>query len=184
MFAKDYWKSKELYKSISNTIPGFQNLEPGQNIFIKDQEGNLSYKVMTKPLRTTEQIIDDTVNGITIGKPSSTMTMVSRELVRGGLGFMASLLKHALKSIDIDLDADQRHDFDLYLQDIKTGENHWFRANHKQGKIESLLSTQVDFDKEGNIVKDNGLTDRDPYQMLQSEAFKNNFTSLRQNVKG
>lgn len=184
MFAKDYWKSKELYKSISDAIPEFENLQIGQSISINDDNGNLSYKVMTKPLRTTEEIIDDTVSGITIGKPSSTMTMVSRELVRGGLGFMASLLKHALKSIDIDLDADQRHDFDLYLQDMKTGENHWFRANHKQGKLESLLSMQVDFDKDGNVVKEKGLSDRDPYQMLQSEEFKNNFTSLRQNIKG
>lgn len=184
MFVKDYWKSKELYKLISDTIPGFQSLEPGQNIFMKNHTGNLTYKVITKALKSTEQIIDDTVNSITIGKPNSTMTMVSRELVRGGVGFMSSLLKHALKAIDIDLDSDYRYDFDLYLQDIRTGENHWFRANHKQGKLEHLLSTQVVFDKDGNVVKEKGLSDRDPCQMLQSAGFKNNFTSLGQNIKG
>lgn len=184
MFAKDYWKSKELYKGISDAIPGFKNLEPGESIFIKDQGGNLSYKVMTKPLKTIEQRIDETAKGIIIGKPDSRMTMISRELVKGGLGFMASILNHALKSIDIDIESDQKHDFDLYLQDMKTGENYWFRANHKQGKLESLLSLEVEFDKDGNVVKEKGITNRDPHQMLTSEAFKNNFTSLRQNIKG
>ena len=183
MWADNYWKSKELYKEVSRVIPGFENLEPGQDIFIKDQKGNLSYKVIAKPLPT----LDDSVSGIVIGgKPDSRITMATREVAKVGLRAMFGLFREAFKAVNIDLEAITKNDFDLYLQNIKTGENIWLRVNHKQEKVQGMLTFLVDYDKEGNITdaKENwGGSRHSPEEIIRSEEFKSNFTSLHQNIK-
>ena len=187
MWADNFWKAKELYKDISKAIPGFENLEPGQSISIKDQEGNLAYKISTVKVGTPMENIEKGVGGIVVnGKPNSVMTMATRGAVYLGATSLYKLMDVFFKEVlDRDLEADQKYDFDLHLQDIKAGTSHQFRGNHVQSKLEELLpALVVDFDKEGNVTKQKGLhSSADPHQALTSEEFKSNFTSLHQNIK-
>ena len=186
MQAQDYWKSKELYNTISDAIPGFKNIKPGQSISIEDDNGNVSYKVMTVPVNSPLENLRNLADEIVIGnKPDSNITMLAREgaylALSGVYAVMDVFFKQAL---EFDLEADQKHDFDLCLSDVKSGEFHWFRANHQQGKLENLLSHRVDFDDKGDVTQTKGVFYRDYYKMFKSEEFKNNFTSLHQNIKG
>ena len=188
MWANNYWQSLELYKDIVDTIPEFKNLPIGQSLSVNDTDGNLLYNIITEPLPTREENLDSIVSDIVIGKPDSQITMAVREVAKFGLRSVFTVMLEALKAVDIDIEAITRGDFDLYVEDVQAGENHWFRANHLQEKIMGLASFSVDYDKDGNLIG-NSINNRNrpckqPEELLRSEEFKTKCSVLHQNIKG
>ena len=81
-----------------------------------------------------------------------------------------------------------RKEVNYWIQDIENNQVHQVRVNQREGTMSYLSTHKVEFDEQGQPKgfphRRNEIEKTDFREMVRSEEFKNNFTSLRQNIKG
>lgn len=184
--SQEYWLSKIFYNDLVKAIPTFEGLKPSENIRVEDRESNLSYQVLTTPLRSLDERLENAANNLVGGKPSSQMTMISRDLIKGGLGFGAMIMRGIFHSLNVpDAFEQTKDDFHVFLQDIKGNKVHFLSVNHEQSRMVYHYSQNVEFNNKGKVVKEgklNFLENDKFHDLLTSDKFRDNFKSLKQNI--
>lgn len=160
----DLWTGRMLYREFCSSVPNFNEVREGKKgeYTTFNQEGKPVYKITENKF---DRLNSDFLNFFEVMSSVFPSLTPFVEQIRGS-----------------------RKEVNYWIQDIENNQVHQVRVNQREGTMNYLSTHEVEFDEQGKPKgfphRSNEIEKTDFREMVRSEEFKNNFTSLRQNIKG